>query len=246
MTPLPTSREDWLRSRMGRQLLALERALVAETLDEVFGAQLLQIGRWGAADAFLAAARTQRTALLDTGGGEVSFRSEPEHLAVATHCVDAVLLPHTLERSGDPHQILREVDRILISDGRLIILGFSPVGPLGLWRLASRGRYPAGVPHIVRLKRMREWLAVLGFDVLEERRYFYAVSPGGDGWPRYSAKLEQRGRRYWRRLSCAYMLHAQKRVLRVIPIGKVLRRRQAPVVGLVEPSTRSAARFESR
>ncbi len=52
--------------------------------------------------------------------------------------IDLVFLPHTLEFSADPHQVLRETERVLIPEGRVIILGFNPLSSLGLWRLFRR------------------------------------------------------------------------------------------------------------
>ena len=144
MTAQNSALEAWLDSPLGRRLTALETEAVGEVLEDVFGTQMLQIGRWGRADAFLARARTRRRTLLDVRPEAADLCAEPEHLAVATHSIDAVLLPHTLERSADPHQVLREADRALLADGRLIVVGFSPVGPLGVRRFLGRNPYPPG------------------------------------------------------------------------------------------------------
>src|SRR4029450_12400239 len=37
-----------------------------------------------------------------------------------------VVLPHALELARDPHLALREVDRVLRPEGRVVIVGFNP------------------------------------------------------------------------------------------------------------------------
>ncbi len=44
-------------------------------------------------------------------------------------------MTHCLAYSHDPHWLLREVDRVLIDDGWLIISGFNPFSLLGMAKL---------------------------------------------------------------------------------------------------------------
>jgi SAM-dependent methyltransferase len=46
--------------------------------------------------------------------------------------LDLVLLPHTLELARDPHDTLREVERVLVPEGRVVIVGFNPASLWGL------------------------------------------------------------------------------------------------------------------
>ena len=231
--------DRWLRSPLGRYLLAQERALVEQVLEGVFGHQMLQIGRWGDEQGFLCMSRTQRNALVDAySNGGPCVHSAPEQLAVATHCVDAVLLPHTLERSAAPHQVLREVDRILVGDGHAIILGLNPGGPLGLRRLLSRKRFPPHCHGLIRMRRIEDWLKLLGFEIRSSRRFCFA-------WPmrglqtKHLENIESLGGRYWPVIGGAYMVHAQKRVYGMTPIRPAARSRRRMGTGLAEPTTRT-------
>jgi SAM-dependent methyltransferase len=231
-------------------LLQQELDLADAALAEVFGPQLLQIGRWGAEQAFLSMARTRRSALLDpfieapaaplAPERALAVNSSAEQLAVANHCVDGVLLPHTLERSAAPHQVLREVDRILVGDGHLVILGINPLGAMGLRHLLSRKGFPPGSGSLIPVRRLRDWLQLLGFELRTVRYFCY-------GWPldgvksRRLERVEHLGARYFSRLSGAYLVHAQKRVYGMTPIRPALVTRPRRVPGLAEPSTRNAA-----
>ncbi|MCX7036741.1 MAG: hypothetical protein NT064_09175, partial [Proteobacteria bacterium] len=56
--------EQWLDSPQGRLVLQAEAQLLQETLDGVFGWQLLQLGGWGASRQLLACSRTQRQTVI--------------------------------------------------------------------------------------------------------------------------------------------------------------------------------------
>ena len=49
-----------------------------------------------------------------------------EALALAEDSIDVVVLHHVLEFSSDPHQVLREVKRVLIPNGKLFVIGINP------------------------------------------------------------------------------------------------------------------------
>ena len=68
---------------------------------------------------------------------------DPRQLPFAANSIDLVVMPHVLEFYDDPHQILREVERILIPEGQIVLTGFNLI-PVGLRRRLRRG--PAACP----------------------------------------------------------------------------------------------------
>ena len=90
----------------------------------------------------------------------------PAHQPIAADSVDAVLLPHTLEFAEDARQVLRETERVLIPEGRLVVIGFNAFSMWGAWRLVRRGQ--GRVPwcgNFLTPFRISDWLSLLGFDV---------------------------------------------------------------------------------
>ena len=77
--------------------------------------------------------------------------------------LDLVVLPHTLEWCADAHLCLREVERVLMPGGRVLIAGLQP------WRWWSRKaqRHPEGREGLqpIALGRLRDWLRLLDFEV---------------------------------------------------------------------------------
>lgn len=241
-------RPEWLVSPLGQRIYALERKLVAEALAQVFGWQLLQIGEWGEDFGLLTAARTQRKAVLGENvlpgaeSGIMHIRSRLDALAIASDSVDAVLLPHTLEYAADPHELLREVERILPGDGQLIILGFRPFSVWGLRNLFARTGFPPGTERFIAEHRLRDWLKLLGFEITDARRYLFTW-PWGRAAPGRQRFLEQTGNALWPLFAGAYLLRARKRVYALTPIQPRWRTRTRVVGGLIEPTTRLGTRM---
>ncbi len=165
---------QWLCSPLGRDLLQAEAQLLSGVLDDVFGLQLLQLGEWGASRSVLAHSRTQRQTLVgDAGSAGVDLVAAPGALPVASGSVDAVLLPHTLEFVLDPQSVVREADRVLTGDGQLIVLGFSRCSLWGLRASAARRGFPPGLRQLLPEGRLRDWLALLGYEVQLSMHYLY-------------------------------------------------------------------------
>lgn len=243
MNAEPTSVTQWLATPLGRRCLANEQRLMRHALERVFGEQFLQVGSWGVRDSFLRYARTQRRALVDWRPGVAAdFISDPERLAVASDSVDAVLLPHTLERTASPHALLREVDRVLRPDGHLIVLSFASAGFWGLRHLLSARGYPEGRERVVREGRLRDWLELLSFDVPAATRYCHTLPLEGVKQLRLLPR-EEWAQRWLPFFSGGYLLHAQKRVQPLTPIRLWRRQPRLRVVGgLVEPTARAPVR----
>ncbi len=167
---------DWLNTPTGRALLREEGARVRPALESIFGDQYLQIGAWGS-DEFPQYARTKRAAVVGAGGGDgVDIVMASNCLGIANDSIDIVLLPHVLEAHEDPHGVLRELNRVLRSDGHIVILGFNPVSFWGLRHLLSRRRFPPGLQRLISEYRLRDWLHLLNFSV-DHSSFHYFPAP---------------------------------------------------------------------
>ena len=235
---------EWLATPLGRRVLTNEQRLIRQALERVFGEQFLQIGAWGARNAFLRHARTQRRALLDWRPGVAAdVLSRPDQLAVASDSIDVVFLPHTLERTPSPHALLREVDRVLRPDGHLIVLSFAPGGFWGLRHLLSSRGCPAGRARMIREGRLRDWLELLSFDVPPATRYCHTLPIERFKQLRILPR-EEWAQRWLPMFSGGYLIKAQKRVQTLTPVRTFRRQPRLRVVGgLVEPTTRAPVRI---
>ena len=233
----------WWSSPLGRALLAAESELLAAALEDVFGWELLQIGAWGASRELLAGSRTRAQSLIAAPGlcAGADILARASQLPVVSDSIDAALLPHTLEFAPDPYAILREADRVLVGEGQLLVLGFQPLSLWGMRSRWSRAGFPPGLRRVLPERRLREWLVLLGFELIATQRYLY-LSP----WSRGLGSGEGTGRMLRPGLTYpfpagAYLLKARKRVYTLTPIRPRMREKPAVIGGLVKPTTRSQA-----
>lgn len=228
---------DWFEGPLGARVLREEAALAPLALDDVFGFELLQVGAWGPARHLLDGARTQHTTLLapELSPG-VTLCAPLDSLPFRSDSIDAIFLPHTLELVEDPYAVLREAERVLCAEGCLMICGFNPFSGWGIRRAFARsiGR-PAFPPQAERLlseRRLRDWVAVLGFDVDSVYGYLGLFPTKG----RLSRTLEFRPRSAW--MAGAYLLKARKRVKTLTLVRPRRRVLQRVLVGAAEPTSK--------
>jgi SAM-dependent methyltransferase len=206
--------QNWFESDLGRYVLAREREWFEATSADIFGFNAMQVGLCH--EDFLAANRMPYRFCAAVGGG--GLRCRPEFLPVDCQSLDLLALPHALEFSPNPHQLLREVERVLRPEGRLLLAGFNPMSLWGIKRaLGPKGDYP-WQGRFLRLARIKDWLSLLGFDLLAGRMICYAPPVNRAAWLDGSRFLEAAGDRWWALGGGVYLLHAVKRVpgMRVI------------------------------
>jgi len=223
---------EWLDTAVGKRLMQQERELAGQVLERVFGDQIVQIGCWGPPGMLLEASRTQFSVLIgqDERPG-VKARVLPERLAIRTDCVDAVVLPHTLDLSHDPHTVLREVHRVLRPDGKLIVFGFNPLSLWGLRHRLTPNGYPPGVRRQISRHRLSDWLRLLNLSI-DSSRACYASAPSGR-----AIRLARRSQ--W--FASVYLLVATKETIPMTIIRPRLRARARLVESFANPTTRNVA-----
>lgn len=203
------SLSDWFATPQGGYVLKREQAYFDRTVNDIFGYNALQLGL--PEHDFL---RTNRMPLRFSAGNQAgnNVRLCCAELPFDTASLDLVLIPHVLEFSGQPHQILREVERVLMPEGSLVISGFNPRSLWGMRRaLGSKQGYPWN-GHFIALPRIKDWLALLGFEVVGGRFAAYAPPFRKTRWLERYSFMEAAGDRWWAVSGGVYFLHAIKRV----------------------------------
>lgn len=243
--------EEWYSSTLGKELAVREARSLERMLRDSFGYYLLQVGvSAGFADA-LGTSRIRHRILLPasmrphTLGTQVVAR--PDHLPIAADSVDVVILPHTLEFARDARQVLRETERVLIAEGRVVIIGFNALSLWGLGRLLRRRR--GSVPwcgNFLTVFRIIDWLSVLGFDV-EMQEMMMFLPPWRRALTQRFSFVDTVGGRLWPLFGGVYAIRAVKRVSTMTPLRPSWRRRR-PLLqgGAVEPTTREIGRVCDR
>lgn len=200
---------QWFETPRGRYVLDWELTQFDNAVDDVFGFNAVQI-----ALPQIDFLRGNRIALklragLDRG---CSLAADPVHLPLASQSIDLLVLPHVLEFSSHPHQILREAERVLMPEGTIIISGFNPLSLWGVKRALGFDKrdYP-WCGRFIGLLRLKDWLALLGFELTGGRFGCYAPPFEQAKWLERCAFLEKAGDRWWPITGAAYVVRAVKR-----------------------------------
>lgn len=195
---------------MGQHVVDWEQSRVDHVVANIFGFNALQLGM-PQCD-FLRASRIPLKQKAESKG-LVDIRCELAALPFATQSVDLVLLPHVLEFHPEPHQLLREIERVLIPEGQLIIHGFNPLSLWGIRRRLGFGHedFPWNGQFFSTL-RLKDWLSLLGFNI--DRGCFGCYIPPCThrSWLRHLRFMETAGDRWWGFAGGVYLLRAIKRV----------------------------------
>jgi len=217
---------EWFDSPPGQYLLAWEQALHDELVADVFGYHALQLGlpllqglranrmahRWLALDAAQAAL---------PWGHQPDICTDAAALPFPEGSLDLVLLPHTLEWNAHPHTTLREVYRVLMPEGRVVISGLNPWSFWGLRQQRTRlyqklgGHGPLYLPvetHFLAPGRLRDWLRLLGFDLDSVSFGCYRPALSTERWLQRYGWMDAPGARWWPIWGAAYIMVAVKRV----------------------------------
>ncbi len=235
--PAALSLQNWLNTPQGRYVLAWEQERIDQAVADVFGFNALQFGMPNCD--FLAGNRIPLRARIGTAA-PVEVLCDLRQLPFAANSIDLIVLPHVLEFHDDPHQILREVERVLIAEGQVVIVGFNPLSLWGAYRrLFANADFPWN-GHYLSVLRLRDWLALLSFEVNRGNFGCYAPPFRQQKWLQRFRFLELAGDRWWGFAGGVYMIRAVKRVASMRLLQPSWRERLASRKALA-PITRGSA-----
>lgn len=244
------SLSEFLRSPAGQYVLDWEQLQLDTAVVDIFGYHALQLGLPDV-DAlrenrmplrFCAANRAPDSAAAASGTGhpKITVINRYEELPFATHSIDLVVMPHILEFTEDPHQVLREVERVLVPEGHVVITGFNPASLWGVRQYLTRLGASPYLPRegrFLSLPRIKDWLKLLSFDVERGRFGCYAPSVRQEQWLARWQFMESAGDRWWPVLGAIYLLTAVKRVRGMRLIGAVWKGKEEPARRLAPVAT---------
>lgn len=230
--------QDWFQTPAGQYLLEWEHQQLESAVADIFGYHALQLGVPQLAG--LEANRMPHRWLAVQHAGETAGEDATPSIALLTDfaalpfpacSLDLVVLPHTLEFSADPHATLREVERVLVPEGRLVMCGMNPAS---LWGLRQRRmrlyqKFGWGHPFLpecgdyIGYWRLRDWLRLLSFEVEVGRFGCYRPAVDSPQWLQRMAWMDRMGPRWWTIFGAAYFVVAVKRVRGVRMLGAAWR-----------------------
>lgn len=220
---------EWLATPPGQYMLTWEHTQMAAAVANIFGFHALQLGlpeldaleanrmphRWLATQTPLANADDQRNVCQ-----RVSLVTDFAALPFPSNCLDLVVLPHSLELTADPHGALREVHRVLVPEGRVVICGLNPLSLWGFFEHRNHLSLRLGFEHMflpkagefIGYQRLRDWLRLLNLEIESGHFGCYRPAFSSQAWLQRFGWMDAAGARWWPILGAVYFLVAVKRV----------------------------------
>jgi SAM-dependent methyltransferase len=245
----PQGLSAWFDTPPGRYLLDWERQRFDVAVADLFGYHAVQLGlpeidalrtnrmshRWQALPEVV---DVQGVPSADPHPRRGDLVTHAAALPFAASSIDLMVLPHTLEFSADARTVLREVERVLVPQGRVVITGLNPASLWGLrqqrlglgrfdraWVEGDRFLPQAG--DLVSPWRLRDWLHLLGLEVESQTTGCYRPAARTDQWLQRFAWLDCVGPRCWPALGAVYFMVAVKRVRGMHLLGPAWKPRRA-------------------
>jgi SAM-dependent methyltransferase len=207
LAPTIAEFSDWLATPLGQYLTRCERLWLEHTVSNIFGFVAVQLDV-PELDALAFNRMPHRWRL----GWRGEVRCEDEQLPLASQSVDLLVLPHGFDFSEDPHQLLREAERVLVPDGQLVITGFNPLSLWGMRRLWSNKHSMPWQARFLGLNRVKDWLELMNFEPRSSAMLAYAPPLQHTQWRSRCQFMEAAGDRWWPICGAVYGLRAIKRV----------------------------------
>lgn len=213
-------------------MLSWEQPVLDKAVEDIFGYHALQFGLSGI-QALSNNRMANRWLVLD----RVTPVKSSDELAIETlqpnlytrfdalpfpdQSIDLVILPHTLDLSADPHATLREVVRVLVPEGKVIITGINPTSLWGLLqrrinfsrRFGDKAQFlPLGEGSLIGYWRLRDWLRLLDLTISSGSFGCYRPAFKKQKWLDKAKWMEAAGDRWWPILGATYQITATKRI----------------------------------
>jgi len=236
---------EWFEGACGQELLKQEKAILDQELPKFFGYHMLNMSV--SPDSKLTELSPINSQFLVSpvkGTQRENVLAEFSALPVESDSVDVVLLHHTLEFSHNPHQVLKEVNRVLVHRGHVVIVAFNTFSLFGIWkRIASlfsssrQWRHSSLGQH-----RLSDWFKLLDLEKTKVHHTFYRPPFSSGLLLKRFAFLDSIGNALRLPLGGVHIIIARKDVCGVTPIKspwqKVNRKR---IVGLsgIQPAPKN-------
>lgn len=218
----PLHPDSWNDLPVGNHLKQSLEDILVTSSRRFFGYHLVKVGNLSH-QIEMHECTIKHTATLVSDASEIAELENPKSASVIVgdahelpfleSSIDAFLLAHELDFSKDPHQILREVDRTLIPNGHVVIVGFNPFSLAGMFRyLPFKSNRLLKNARFFSSMRINDWLHLLGFETIEQHQLVFSSLLANRQY-RVLTNLEALCRKYLPIFSSVYVIVAKKRVV---------------------------------
>lgn len=211
--------DNWFATALGQILLSEEYLVVQERLAQLYGPTMLQLSGLTSQD-FSAASNARYNHKLTAYSHEAAGAvAQFDALPLPEHSVDILLLHHVLDFSANPHQVLREADRVLAPEGHMLIVGINPWSLFGL-RTRTLASFKASPwrGQMLSQHRLTDWLSLLDMRITGVKQAFHQLPVQASGILDRLNPLWRFARQYSLPCGGVYIVEARKQVAGMTPV----------------------------
>ena len=205
---------NWWQSSLGQHVLEQEKTVLQSLAQYFHGDYQVQLGVECNLLPNNTVAKQQKIM-----ANSADIEGNNEALPFKCYGLDTLLLVHVLEFSDDPHQVLREVERVLVADGTVILCRFNPWSWWGLRCLFSWQDTPPWSGHFFGQSRIKDWLSLLNFEIVATEKLLFRPPIHSKKWFAKLVAIERWGKRLWPIFSGVSIMVATKRTIPLTPIA---------------------------
>lgn len=203
---------NWSQLSRGEHLQEQTQSLVNNAISRCFGYHLLKLGNLSAQLQTNTSPIRHQINCAENGEG-IGLRSDLHDLPFQDSTIDLCIIMHELDFSSDPHQLLREIDRVLTLDGTLIIGGYNPYSFFGFRSLMTPKSNQT--TRLFSPNRVIDWLHLLGFEIKHKQHFDYiSAQPQGP----ITSLIENIAQHYLPFFCSVYFIVAKKQCTPMTPI----------------------------
>ena len=186
--------KSWQDIGLGTALKYHQELKIKEIISHFYGHHLLKVGSLASQLDTSGCTIAHQVSLSSKKGDEnrVGIIADHDELPISNNSIDTALINHLIEFCPDPHQVLREMHRVILPGGNLVISVFNPFSLLLISRfMPFVNPNPFTRARLFTVGRIKDWLHLLGFEVLNEHYLGYStlLSRTGDSQPLLDQEL---------------------------------------------------------
>jgi len=240
------SLKNWYQSLLGQCLLEQIKKQLAPILSTSFGYYAIQLGCESSTDDILSGCRVKHLFHLGQGHSELDVISDCSALPIGNDSTDLIILMHALSTANDHHALLREINRVLIPDGKLIIIDFNPISLWGLRHLAQSWLEDAPwAGHYYTARRLKDWASLLGFELKQHSRCGYLLPINIQKVIKHS-RIPSKIFKKWFNFSAAInILVFEKNTIPITPVRKHWVKQQILTPKVARPSVGRSMKYDN-
>ena len=229
--------EQWFSTSMGQEFLRQQRAAIDGMLPTLFGYHLMQLSVMRDLRLWDSSKIHHRFALSPVAGEGIGALYEDGRLPLESDSVDVVIGHHILDYSQSPHQLLKELCRVVLPSGYILIVGFNPLSMVGLYSVIARfAGSSVWHNHALSTKRLVDWMTLMDFSVQKVEYGFYQPPFGALSEHRLSTCFNQHMLKSQSPFGGFYAILAKKEVAPLTPRRPKWQIRGGSIIPTMEPS----------